>query len=111
MGFTGVDDPYEPPLHPEIEVDTAHASIENCAQTILTRLRELGYLDGAVDGKTIQAQHEYLPDELVLEAEAALRKAGRVHTDVLLRELHVGLASAARLIDRLAEQGKIGLRA
>lgn len=45
--FTGISDPYEAPLTPELELDTSHGSIEDGATRILGKLRELGYLDAA----------------------------------------------------------------
>ncbi len=42
--FTGIDDPYEPPLHPEVECRTDRESIVESATKILTKLKELGYL-------------------------------------------------------------------
>jgi adenylyl-sulfate kinase len=44
-GFTGVDDPYEVPEHPELVLDTMVESPEGSLQRVLTRLKELGYLD------------------------------------------------------------------
>jgi adenylylsulfate kinase len=38
--FTGVSDPYEPPLNPELTLDTEHDSAEEDAQKILTLLEE-----------------------------------------------------------------------
>jgi sulfate adenylyltransferase/3'-phosphoadenosine 5'-phosphosulfate synthase len=47
--FTGVSDPYEEPLNPEVVVETHKETIEESANKILARLGELGYLsfDGA----------------------------------------------------------------
>lgn len=42
--FTGIDDPYESPEHPEVVVNTAEETVEESAHKILSRLRELGYL-------------------------------------------------------------------
>jgi len=42
--FTGVDDPYEAPEHPEITVDTVHQSAEQAAEQIIADLRRLGHL-------------------------------------------------------------------
>ncbi len=39
-GFTGIDDPYEAPLAPEIVVDTEKFSLEQCKQQILDYLRD-----------------------------------------------------------------------
>jgi adenylyl-sulfate kinase len=108
-GFTGLDDPYEPPLNAEIIVNTATSSIEECSATIIRKLVERGLIEAGSNltesGRNIAP--EFIPDELLQKAEAALRRAGRVHTDVLLQELHVGHSTAARLINKLAEQGKI----
>ncbi len=43
--FTGVSDPYEEPLNPELVVETDKESIEESVQHILAKLEELGYLD------------------------------------------------------------------
>ena len=44
MGFTGVDDPYEAPLNPEVTLDTSKLSVEESANTIIAKLIELGYI-------------------------------------------------------------------
>jgi adenylylsulfate kinase len=41
-GFTGVDDPYEPPSNPELVIDTEQHEPEESARLILERLEELG---------------------------------------------------------------------
>ncbi|HEV2905746.1 MAG TPA: adenylyl-sulfate kinase [Actinomycetota bacterium] len=46
--FTGVSDPYEPPLDPEVTVETDKATPEECIELILDRLSELGYLNKGV---------------------------------------------------------------
>jgi adenylylsulfate kinase len=38
--FTGVSDPYEPPLNPELTLDTEHDSAEEDAATVLSLLEE-----------------------------------------------------------------------
>ncbi|HKG80954.1 MAG TPA: adenylyl-sulfate kinase, partial [Pyrinomonadaceae bacterium] len=40
--FTGIDDPYEPPLHPEIVIDTVNRTAEENAEIILSYLAERG---------------------------------------------------------------------
>ena len=45
--FTGVDDPYEPPLHPELTLDTVTGSLEDNADRVIALLQERGVLDGA----------------------------------------------------------------
>ncbi len=46
-GFTGIDDPYEPPHNPEIELDTVHHTAEENAHKIIDYLIERGFLKGA----------------------------------------------------------------
>ncbi len=43
-GFTGIDDPYEPPLNPEIRLDTVHHTAEENARRILEYLMEKGFV-------------------------------------------------------------------
>jgi sulfate adenylyltransferase len=42
--FTGVDDPYEPPVSPEVTLDTATQQPAECVKEILAKLEALGYL-------------------------------------------------------------------
>lgn len=42
--FTGIDDPYEAPEHPEVVVDTAKMSADAAAQEILLYLEREGYI-------------------------------------------------------------------
>jgi len=44
-GFTGIDDPYEAPEHPELRIDTAGMSAEQAAQEIVKHLQHEGFLD------------------------------------------------------------------
>ena len=44
MGFTGVDDPYEPPTNPEVTLDTGRLSVQQCVDAIVEKLLELGYV-------------------------------------------------------------------
>ena len=43
--FTGIDDPYEEPLHPELVVETDKETVEESVARILAKLEELGYLE------------------------------------------------------------------
>lgn len=43
-GFTGVDDPYEEPLHPEVVCETDKETAEQSAERVWAKLIELGYL-------------------------------------------------------------------
>ena len=40
--FTGISAPYEPPLNPEVTVNTAALSIEECAQAVIEALMKAG---------------------------------------------------------------------
>jgi sulfate adenylyltransferase len=44
MGFTGVDDPYEAPLNPEVTLDTSKLGVAECVEVIVAKLKELGYI-------------------------------------------------------------------
>ena len=41
-GFTGIDQPYEEPLDPELVVDTSESTLEEAAVSVVERLREAG---------------------------------------------------------------------
>ena len=51
--FTGVDDPYEPPLHPDVTLRTSVEAVHESLRKVLDKLDELGYL-GAVDAKSLR---------------------------------------------------------
>jgi adenylyl-sulfate kinase len=44
-GFTGVDDPYEEPEHPELVVETDKETVKESVARILAKLEDLGYLE------------------------------------------------------------------
>jgi adenylylsulfate kinase len=45
-GFTGIDDPYEAPLNPEITIKTAETSLEDGANLLVAYLRERNVIGG-----------------------------------------------------------------
>jgi adenylylsulfate kinase len=54
--FTGVSDPYEEPLHPEVKVDTSIATVDEGIALIEARLRDLGLLvSNGASSKTTNA--------------------------------------------------------
>jgi adenylyl-sulfate kinase len=55
-GFTGVDDPYEPPLKPELTIETEAESPEECVARILRGLERLGYVEPS-------SEDSYTPEE------------------------------------------------
>ncbi len=44
-GFTGIDDPYEPPDNAEVVCKTGEQSVEDSAQQVIDKLIELKYLE------------------------------------------------------------------
>lgn len=46
QGFTGIDDPYEAPRHPELRVETTQNTAEENARKIVNHLIEQGFLRG-----------------------------------------------------------------
>jgi adenylyl-sulfate kinase len=42
--FTGVDDPYEPPLHPEVVIESDQETPADSAAKVMAKLEELGYV-------------------------------------------------------------------
>ncbi|MFT3776163.1 MAG: adenylyl-sulfate kinase [Minicystis sp.] len=58
--FTGIDDPYEAPEHPEVVVDTGVETKEESLARIIARLEELGYVAAAAgrrSGRALVAPH------------------------------------------------------
>lgn len=51
--FTGIDDPYEPPLSPTIECRTDLEELEESVAKIFNKLEELGYLDKALEMQAV----------------------------------------------------------
>ncbi|MFM1842497.1 MAG: adenylylsulfate 3-phosphotransferase [Cyanobacteriota bacterium] len=45
-GFTGIDDPYEPPSNPEVECRTDLEELDESVNKIWQKLVELGYIEG-----------------------------------------------------------------
>jgi len=43
-GFTGIDDPYEPPVNPELTIDTGSVTVAEAVDLIVYHLREKGYI-------------------------------------------------------------------
>jgi len=76
--FTGVSDPYEEPLHPEVVCDTSRESLQQSLAKVIDALERLGHLDRAV--------RERLPEGEELDAlRAEARKLPRL--EVGQREL------------------------
>jgi adenylyl-sulfate kinase len=48
--FTGVSDPYEEPLNPEVTIETDKETEDESLAKIISKLEELGYLDRVSEG-------------------------------------------------------------
>ena len=73
-GFTGVDDPYEVPEHPELVLDTMIETPEQSLRRTLSRLKELGHLEDdsvLVEGDRV---HSGLTDLRVHETGHVVRE-------------------------------------
>jgi adenylylsulfate kinase len=46
-GFTGIDDPYEPPLNPELVLNTGELDVDKCVARCLEALRSVGAVAAA----------------------------------------------------------------
>lgn len=44
-GFTGIDDPYETPQHPDITIDTSHKTPDECVGIILSYIKKFHLID------------------------------------------------------------------
>jgi sulfate adenylyltransferase len=53
-GFTGIDDPYEPPIHPEITLDTVARTPEQNAHRILAYLAQHGFVRADEGGEPVE---------------------------------------------------------
>ena len=65
-GFTGVDDPYEPPLNPEVTCySDGRETAEESAEKVLAKLAELGYMSADGGGSKAQGATDeaYTPEE------------------------------------------------
>jgi adenylylsulfate kinase len=74
-GFTGVDDPYEAPEHPELVVDTIVESPEESLQKVLDKLAELGYIESSqalIEGDRV---HSGLTDLRVTDSGHVAKEA------------------------------------
>jgi adenylyl-sulfate kinase len=67
-GFTGVDDPYEAPEHPELVLDTMVETPEESLDKVLEKLAGLGYIDDATPMVEGPKRHSGLTDLRVTDA-------------------------------------------
>ncbi|MFQ5904491.1 MAG: adenylyl-sulfate kinase, partial [Candidatus Binatia bacterium] len=67
--FTGISDPYEEPLHPEVICETDKESTEESVAKILARLEEMGYIPKAQREEVVYSKEE---EEVIEERLRAL---------------------------------------
>ncbi|HEU5339524.1 MAG TPA: bifunctional sulfate adenylyltransferase/adenylylsulfate kinase [Sulfuricaulis sp.] len=79
--FTGVSDPYETPLNPEIVVDTSLQSADEAAEKILTYLVAQGYLSRHGKSSAVSAMPERDPSLLWQNASSGVLPMTRSTTD------------------------------
>ena len=66
-GFTGVDDPYEEPEHPELVIETEKETIEESIARIFAKLEELEYLELEVTDMPEEDSHLFADSLATLE--------------------------------------------
>ncbi|GBC86625.1 putative adenylyl-sulfate kinase [bacterium HR12] len=72
--FTGVDDPYEPPENPEVVCDTLVETPEESLQKVLTKLKELGYIEDDTIMVRGERLHSGMTDLRVAETGHVVRE-------------------------------------
>jgi adenylylsulfate kinase len=73
-GFTGVDDPYEPPEDPELVVDTIAETPQESLENVLRTLADLGYIDDPAPLVEGDRAHSGLTDLRVTETGHVARE-------------------------------------
>ena len=82
--FTGVDDPYEPPLDPDVEIDTGALDKKGALGAVLDALVAKGYLEERAPDAALARPHGgELPSFAAIDVKGALALARlEVDTDV-----------------------------
>ncbi len=62
--FTGVNDPYEPPLNPEVVIHSDRESVEESVEKIMRKLKELDYLPPAPEDVYSEEEAELVEERL-----------------------------------------------
>jgi adenylyl-sulfate kinase len=65
QNFTGVDDPYEPPLHPELIIETETETPADSTARIVAKLESLGYVEAAADSAYTPEEEARIRERLV----------------------------------------------
>jgi len=62
--FTGVNDPYEPPLNPEVVIHSDRETVEKSVEKIMRKLKELDYLPPAPEDVYSEEEAEVVEERL-----------------------------------------------
>jgi adenylyl-sulfate kinase len=104
--FTGVSDPYEEPLAPEVVVETHREDPQASLKKILARLEELGYV-----GPAASLSYVPVPSYLVTQAETQLARKGLKSVSSYLADLiHRDLEEAGAELVSAEERGRVEAR-
>ena len=60
--FTGVDDPYEEPVNPEVVVETNEESLDDCANKIIAKLEDMEYIPRQGDSPYSQEEAKVIEE-------------------------------------------------
>jgi adenylyl-sulfate kinase len=63
--FTGISDPYEPPLNPELVIETQNEGPEQSAARILEKIEQLGFVDPLRQAAYTPSEGERIRERLV----------------------------------------------
>ncbi len=63
--FTGIDDPYEPPLNPELVIETEKETAEESAARILAKLEQMGLAEPPHEAPYTAEEAERIREKLV----------------------------------------------
>lgn len=101
QNFTGISDPYEEPLNPEVVVETDRESREASLRRIMARLDELGYLTLSQPQETT---HIPIPTYLVQKIRARLDGDPRKNPSTYIVEMLSGLLCEEESVAMTVEQ-------
>jgi adenylylsulfate kinase len=67
-GFTGIDDPYEPPLNPDVICITEEESLEQCVNKVLHHINQFFDCEVLIVGTLFRADElpSYLPNAILI---------------------------------------------
>ncbi|MBZ0168046.1 adenylylsulfate kinase [Candidatus Methylomirabilis lanthanidiphila] len=101
QNFTGISDPYEEPLNPEVVVETDQESTEASLGRIVRRLDELGYL---TLGQPQETTHVPIPTYLVQKIKTRLDGDSRKNPSTYVVEVLSGLLGEEQPVTMTGER-------